>query len=459
MTAVSVTHSATLQHKVIKVCQLLADPSLVIPSYQRPYKWTVRHVEQLLDDLAQHQEKNAYRLGTLVLYEPLSEEGTGTGMRIRDIVDGQQRTITLLLILHALLNEKYTALTNPVLRKQLDFLKSSMIHPAFDNAVSQRNIRHNYQLIRRRVMRADFDEKLIDFLLNRCELVQVTLFDISEAFQFFDAQNARGRDLAPHDLLKAFHLREFSAQDEALKTDAVSSWEKSNGEALATLFGEYLYRIRRWIKGKPARYFGKNDVGLFKGVNLANYASYPCVSALRIVHHTADEQRISFPFQLDQTIINGRRFFEMIKHYQGLTFLFNGSALTKDYSLDSYAPEILETLASYKGRYRTGDGYVRTMFDCLLLYYFDKFGSTHLSKAIEKIFIWAYALRLDMHSVQLASMDNHVVGGLNMFRVLREATHPQLFLQYGLPMVTKVNGTKVDELKALFNKMGYLDER
>ncbi|MEA9438576.1 DUF262 domain-containing protein [Aeromonas caviae] len=218
MTAVSVTHPHTLQYKVIKVSHLLEDPTLVIPPYQRPYKWTTRHVEQLLDDLALHQEKDAYRLGTLVLYERPSQEDTGAGMRIRDIVDGQQRTITLLLILHALLNEKLAAVTAPKLREQLNTLKSSMIHPDFTHTVSQHNIRENYQVIRRRVVRADFDEKQIDFLLNRCELVQVVLFDISEAFQFFDSQNARGRDLAPHDLLKAFHLREFSALDELLKT-------------------------------------------------------------------------------------------------------------------------------------------------------------------------------------------------------------------------------------------------
>ncbi|MEA9438861.1 hypothetical protein VCX44_24520 [Aeromonas caviae] len=56
-------------------------------------------------------------------------------------------------------------------------------------------------------------------------------------------------------------------------------------------------------------------------------------------------------------------------------------------------------------------------------------------------------------------MDNYVVGRQNMFKVLREATNPQLFLQYEVPTVTKVNGTKIDELKALFDKMGYLDER
>lgn len=37
----------------------------------------------------------------------------------------------------------------------------------------------------------DYIEGQINFLLNHCELVLVTLDDITEAFQFFDAQNAR----------------------------------------------------------------------------------------------------------------------------------------------------------------------------------------------------------------------------------------------------------------------------
>lgn len=38
--------------------------------------------------------------------------------------------------------------------------------------------------------------------------------DISEAFQFFDSQNARGKALYPHDLLKAYHLREMAGVSE-----------------------------------------------------------------------------------------------------------------------------------------------------------------------------------------------------------------------------------------------------
>lgn len=78
--------------------------------------------------------------------------------------------------------------------------------------------------------------------------------------------------------------------------------------------------------------------------------------------------------------------------------------------LNSTAKEIIETIDTYEGRNRTGDRkYVRMLFDCALLFYIDKFGNTDLSKAIERIFIWAYRLRLIYQNLQLVSVDNYVV--------------------------------------------------
>lgn len=454
---------------VVKVAEVLADSLLAIPAYQRPYKWMTHHVEQLFEDIARHKDKSAYRLGTLVLHRHETDNGER-----HDIVDGQQRTITLLLIVQAVSAKMLGSIKRESLRQQLTDLQQRMFSPEFSSEISQHNIRQNYQVILRRVERADFDEGQVDFLLNRCELVRVTLSELSEAFQFFDAQNARGRDLAPHDLLKAYHLREFSQDDEPLKADTVHSWENSDSDELARLFGQYLYRVRRWVKGESARYFGKDDVALFKGVNLASSAPYPCVAALRIAHHTVDDYNahftrridahsMSFPFQLDQVVINGRRFFEMIRHYQALVQgeIMQGwshkdsKPLASLATLDGFAPTIFAVLDSYQGRHRSGDGYVRMMFDCLLLYYYDKFGATDLSRAIEKIFIWAYGLRLNMQVVQLASMDNHVLAH-NLFRELRDAIHPQSFLQYPLPMVERVNSTKTLKVETLFKEMGYL---
>jgi uncharacterized protein with ParB-like and HNH nuclease domain len=73
---------------------------LRIPEYQRPYKWTAKNVNQLLDDImyAQNNNKEVYRVGTLILHKVVNDTET-----FYDIVDGQQRTITFSLLLHALI--------------------------------------------------------------------------------------------------------------------------------------------------------------------------------------------------------------------------------------------------------------------------------------------------------------------------------------------------------------------
>lgn len=465
MTDLGKAQQATeLSSTIISVYDLLMDPALEIPQYQRPYKWTGKHINQLFSDIAIHRDKSAYRLGTIVFHR----EGEKN-----NIVDGQQRTISLLLAARALIQRsKEQKLERKDLQERLLKLEQVMVNPSFTSEISQRNIHSNYLEVARIVSRADFTEAHIDFFLNKCQVVAVGLTDVSEAFQFFDSQNARGRDLEPHDLLKAYHLREFSPRDEPLKVGTVARWESSNTQELATLFSQYLYRIRNWSKGASARYFSKDDSDLFKGVNIDTVASYPYVEQLRIAHHFVDHyngqyerqidsREMGFPFHLDQIIINGRRFFELISHYQSKVALisaesWNGHELVGAAGLDGYAEKIMDVLNSYPARTRTGDCYVRAMFDCLLIYYIDKFGHAELSRAIEKIFIWAYSLRLQMQVVQLASMDNYVLAN-NLFRLIKDATHPADFINCSLPVVSGRKSTKTGEIEALFREMKYYE--
>jgi len=464
--AVSTTASASVEalpKGIISVRELLADASLFIPQYQRPYKWTGKNINQLFSDIATNKDKSSYRLGTIVFHQDGEK---------KNIVDGQQRTITLLLAVRALIALRWEKLDRKDLREQLTKLGKDMVNPSFKSAISKANIHNNYLEISRIVDRSDFTEAHIDFLLNKCAVVTFALNDVSEAFQFFDSQNARGRDLEPHDLLKAFHLREFSAEDEPLKARTVGHWENSETEDLVALFSQYLYRIRNWSKGASARYFGKEDTALFKGVNLETVARYPYVEQLRMAHHFVDhyngqyERRIDgrpldFPFHLDQIIINGRRFFEMTAHYQEKVGLFNnppaaGEWLLGSVQLDGFAGRIMQIINTYEGHSRTGDRYVRSIFDCLLIYYIDKFGQVEISRAIEKIFVWAYSLRLTMQMVQLASMDNHVLDN-NLFRLIKEATRPGDFINCSLPVIRGNRSTKTGKIEALFRDMKYYE--
>lgn len=457
------TAYAPLNKGVLSVRQLLEDGCLAIPEYQRPYKWTGKNVSQMFSDIALHKDKGAYRLGTVVFHQHNGK---------RNIVDGQQRTISLMLAVLALINERLPARAGensikwPDLRKQLtqlgEYLQS--FNPSFRSPISQANIHNNYLAVSRILSRPDFTEEMIYFLLNKCELVYFELKNISEAFQFFDSQNARGRDLEPHDLLKAFHLREFTPEDEPFKAEVVSHWESSDTDALAKLFSRYLFRIRNWSRGASARYFGKEHTHLFKGVNINRIDRYPYVEQLRMAHHFVDEynqhyqhridgNHLPFPFHLDQIIINGRRFFEMIGHYQNKIGQIDARTLP---TLEGFSSRILETISDYKGMHRTGDRYVRSIFDCLMITYIDKFGMVEIPRAVEKAFIWAYSLRLNMQVLQLASMDNYVLQN-NMFLLIKESTQPADFLSIELPVLQESRASNVEPVEELFREMRYCE--
>jgi hypothetical protein len=264
-------------------------------------------------------------------------------------------------------------------------------------------------------------------------LVEVVLNDISEAFQFFDSQNSRGKDLEPHDLLKAFHLREmnnFSTEEERKKT--VEKWENLDTAKLSKLFSQYLFRIRNWSNGHSARYFSKNEVDVFKGVSPDIEENYPFAAMLRITHfyveeynrsyhRNIDKKEMIFPFQIDETIINGKRFFEMIEHYQVMVDNIKSQEMSKKYPL-------LNTIKTYDGNFRTGDKYIRNLFNCGLIYYIDKFGEKDLTKAIDKIFVWAYSLRLKLQAVGLDSVDNFALNQghsqVQLFKKIKDTIKP-----------------------------------
>ena len=76
-----------------KVGEILKEGNLRIPSYQRPYKWNRKHIRNLFYDLRDAMGKKEYQVGSVILHE--------NGGYL-DIVDGQQRLISISLFLHSL---------------------------------------------------------------------------------------------------------------------------------------------------------------------------------------------------------------------------------------------------------------------------------------------------------------------------------------------------------------------
>ena len=94
------SESVTLQNRtIISVKQLLSECLLTIPEYQRPYKWNQHNIASLFNDIKTQCDKPAYRLGTIVLHKSKDKDDKD----VLNIVDGQQRTLTLMLTVMAII--------------------------------------------------------------------------------------------------------------------------------------------------------------------------------------------------------------------------------------------------------------------------------------------------------------------------------------------------------------------
>ncbi|EAI0047295.1 DUF262 domain-containing protein, partial [Campylobacter jejuni] len=81
------------------VLDYLSKNKFLIPMYQRPYAWTLEECEQLWNDIVtffndeDRKPEDEYFLGSIVMYKQNNHQ---------NIIDGQQRTISLSLLLKAL---------------------------------------------------------------------------------------------------------------------------------------------------------------------------------------------------------------------------------------------------------------------------------------------------------------------------------------------------------------------
>lgn len=367
---------------------------LRIPEYQRPYSWRPSTALQLVDDLQDAWARNQdapYVLGALILHECRDERGDWL-----DVVDGQQRLLTLRMILATLQSEDLFS-----------------VLPA--NEDNETPVLLVWRALAHKLSGIEATEKasLRDFINTQCQLVRIVTDDVDEAFRVFDSQNYRGKPLAPHDLLKAYHLREMRGESAAMQAAVVETWESVRDEDLDRLFSAFLYRIARWSRGKSAPGFSIHDIALFKGISpqahggtlapsqryhLAAQAAMPLLTAWVApgTPDSRDAQRSRF--QLDAPLIAGRPFFEMV------SFMLEELAV-----LEKEAKQSIERIGSFgpsHSRYR----YVYELFAAALLYYTNKFGSKGLAQARSKLFAWAYALRVAMVRVQFVSADNWARG-------------------------------------------------
>ncbi len=222
-----------------------------IPDYQRPYQWTEKNCEKLLDDLFEDYEEDResdYFCGSLVLIAIGTDSATNA--KTYDVVDGQQRLSTFILLAKVLatlyknevldnktsrdLLEKSLGDTDGEKRKRLTFntiglnakddfqgaldffdnLDASKVKDSKINDPSKG--KNNYlknAICLINYLREKEIENINDFikwLYFKVVFIRTTCSNISMALRIFSVLNARGLPLHAIDVFKAELLKKLA---------------------------------------------------------------------------------------------------------------------------------------------------------------------------------------------------------------------------------------------------------
>ena len=398
--------------------------SLRLPTYQRPYKWSVKSARTLLDDLLGASERGGeYRIGSVILHENVSE---GT----LDIVDGQQRIVTLALIALAsgMPEEERKA------AEVLEFGASDTVSPV--------RIRENFRAIAERLRSVSEEErKRLRGLIRSCEgdaratVVVIRVKELSAAFRLFDSQNSRGKKVSPPALLKAYHLRAMSGAAKKELRDRVDKWEGVSPRDIDSLFEDRLYPVLLWTRKEDARRFTEKDIDEFKGYEEG--CAYPCA-----------ERAATLPphFLMTEPFRAGAGFFAFTEKYLDLrkkaeskaksaaqdvigkcigecknkleverkeraTSAENGDDADKTADKVSFLAARL-----FDGKGSAGLGHALELFYSAMMCYLDKFGEADLTAVAGKLFKWAMIPRISKQRLSAASVNKYVTEtGVNVF--------------------------------------------
>ena len=390
------------EHPEIRTVEfMLRLKNLSIPSYQRPYRWGVKNVLALLGDIefainnADKHSDFKYRVGTVILH---NDEGTNTF----NIVDGQQRIITLALICKAI-----SGLNSPILKTEIK------------SRVSEENIMRNFLTIKEHCayLKPDMRKCYLEAMANILEFVVISTNHLAEAFQLFDSQNTRGKALAPHDLLKAYHLREMRNHPNEMK-HTVEKWERTNPKEINVLFQDYLFPIKCWVDRSKGHKFTTIDIDEYKGVafDLQYYYAMRAVKGMPV-------------YQIDQPFVSGKNFFEFVDHYLNLL---------SDVKVAVRNPE----LGLHLDRDGVGFSYAQQLFFCAVFYYCDRFRNFD-ERVIRRLYSWAFMIRLKMQKLGFDTVRNYAIGedenivNIPMFYYLHKCMNEQDILQHRVPMLAE----------------------
>ena len=188
---------------------------LSIPEYQRSYSWDKDNVRDLIEDIQESLETKAnHYIGTVVLAET-------DKMDNYNIVDGQQRLTTILMIMNALIlrldNEEDISYYKRLyifdeehkirpLERDKDYFYTLLeeAHTPEPKNRSQKYLKEVYEEIKNVIANGSINNKS-EFLkaLEKLQVLEFIEKDESDAIRIFQTVNDRGKDLTKMDKIKS----------------------------------------------------------------------------------------------------------------------------------------------------------------------------------------------------------------------------------------------------------------
>lgn len=237
----------------------LSEPgtSIVVPVYQRQYRWDIGGCEQLLTDVravGDTDDRHMHFIGSI-----LSAENTDDATGELVLIDGQQRITTLMLLVAALHHtvrssdpelaaelERVLVRANDPTRTKLrphrawsDVFRAVVLDEQAEDAARDSRFDDNYAFFRSQVSLEEAPR--IWRGLQKLEHVSITLGPDANAQQIFESLNSTGEPLRDHELIHNYVLMGLSHDEQVEIEDEY--WlpiEQNTGESIASFWRHYL---------------------------------------------------------------------------------------------------------------------------------------------------------------------------------------------------------------------------
>ena len=280
-----------VDQKTIKDLFQSKKADFLIPDYQRPYAWGESECRTLWDDIfsfaipdegrTEFDSNSEYFLGPIVTFKNENEK--------MEVIDGQQRLTTLMLLLRAYyskfshMQDKASVSTRQNIEKCLwktdEFGEPDITQLKIDSEVATDNDKDEFLNILRtgvagKEMKSRyasnfrfFQESIDDFLskyptyfaylptriMNNCILLPIEAESQDTALRIFSTLNDRGKPLSDADIFKAQFYKFFSKLGK--KDEFIKQWKKLeercekifhpiSGTPMDELFTRYMYFVR-----------------------------------------------------------------------------------------------------------------------------------------------------------------------------------------------------------------------